>query len=270
MLDVFYIGDPGDEHFRETIAWLRANVALDVVAGIDAAVRRIDEGACPAVVLLGQSRRGQFAASDVVRLLRAAHLAQVVVLLGSWCEGEARSGTPIPGVHRVYWHAARQVIPRELAMLAAGRASGWSWPATAIPSASVVRMSNRRALAVVVSGSAVMAAGVSVALREVGWKTVVMLADRPNIVLGADAIIWDVPADAKRANAEWGTLQDGFAGLPVVAMCGFPRPEDAGRLRSMGVDAVVGKPFQVADLVAAVQRVVAENRGLAQQTVAAA
>jgi CheY-like chemotaxis protein len=177
---------------------------------------------------------------------------------------------PIPGVHRLYWHEARQVVPRELAAMAAGRASRWSWPATAVPSTFAVATNTSSPLVVVFSGSAVMAEAVSVALREVGWKTAVVQAARPNLVLGAEAIVWDVPAGANRADDEWETLQNGFAGLPVVALCGFPRPEDVVRLRSMGVDAVVGKPFQVADLVAAVERVVAERLAQTRPTIAAA
>ena len=31
-------------------------------------------------------------------------LARIVGLLGSWCEGEVRSGRPWPGAMRIYWH----------------------------------------------------------------------------------------------------------------------------------------------------------------------
>ena len=272
MLEVFFIGDPTDSHFAETLGWLRANGSLHVLSDIDNAVRRVQEGrACPAVAFLGQSRRGQFAQSDVDRLLRAAPLARVVVLLGSWCEGETRSGVPVPGVHRLYWHEARQAVPRELAALEAGRVSGWSWPAMAAPFAAPIPTKRGRGLVVVFSGSVVMAQAVCLALREAGWNTAIAQpSGAAQMILGAEAIVWDVAADSEGADAEWETLQTRFAGLPMVAICGFPRPEDVAHLRSMGVDVVVGKPFQVADLVAAVERVVAEHHADARQTVDAA
>ena len=271
MLEVFFIGDESDGHFRDTVLWLRSNMALRVLTDIGGAVRCVrDAAACPAVIILGQSRRGQFAESDVERLLHAAPLARVVVLAGSWCEGETRSGRPIGGVHRLTWHEAPQAVPRELAALSAGRTSGWSWPATAVRYERPLPTNRGGQLVAVCSASASMAEAVSFALRDVGYKTAIAETSRPNLVLGAGAIVWDVPADADRVDLERRALRDWFAGVPVVALCGFPRPDDLTRLRSMGVSAAVGKPFQLADLAAAVERAIAEYQVQLPQAIAAA
>jgi hypothetical protein len=193
-------------------------------------------------------------------LLRAAPLARVVVLLGSWCEGETRSGAPLADLHRLYWHEARQAAPRELAALAAGRVSRWSWPAMAAPFSAPIPTDRRNGLVVVFSGSVVMAEAVSFALREAGWETALAQPTGAKLILGAKAIVWDVAAGADRADADWETLQTGFAGVSVVAVCGFPRPQDVARLRSMGVDVVLGKPFQISDLTAAVEATVVGRR----------
>ena len=58
----------------------------------------------PDLIVLAQTRPGQFSADEVDRLRRATPSARLSGLLGSWCEGEARSGTPWPGVMRTYWH----------------------------------------------------------------------------------------------------------------------------------------------------------------------
>jgi hypothetical protein len=257
ILDVFFIGDPGDAQFGETISSLRAHVHLRVMPKIDDAVRCVTgRGAYPAVVFLGQSRRGQFAQGDVERLVRAAPLARVVVLAGSWCEGESRSGRPIAGVHRLAWHEAPRVIEGELEALSAGRASDWSWPAGsgagAVPS-GIVSRNQHRPLVVAFGASAVTAESIALALHEAGFKTAIVEPLRPNPVFGADAMVWDVSADTERANAEWLTLRAGFAGLPVVALFGFPRSQDVVRLRTMGVATVLGKPYQVAHLADAVE-----------------
>jgi hypothetical protein len=56
------------------------------------------------LVVLAQSRRDQFLDSEVEELITNFPAAPVVGLLGSWCEGESRSGKPYPGVIQVYWH----------------------------------------------------------------------------------------------------------------------------------------------------------------------
>src|SRR5688572_29710508 len=107
MLNVFYIGDSTDPQFGATITWLRAHVRLREFVTIEAAEESLHvEGLCPVVVFLAQSRREQFGADCIERLLRAAPLTRVVAIVGSWCEGETRSGVPLAGAHRVAWHQA--------------------------------------------------------------------------------------------------------------------------------------------------------------------
>ena len=48
------------------------------------------------LVVLAQSRRDQFLEADVERLLTNFPSVPIVGLLGSWCEGESRSGRPFP------------------------------------------------------------------------------------------------------------------------------------------------------------------------------
>ena len=55
-------------------------------------------------VWIAQSRPGEFLESEVQQLQTAAPLSRFGVVLGSWCEGETRSGRPWPGVARVYAH----------------------------------------------------------------------------------------------------------------------------------------------------------------------
>ena len=59
------------------------------------------------VIVVAQAFPGQFSADAIDQLRRAAPLARVVGLLGSWCEGETRTGWPWPAAIRVYWHQWR-------------------------------------------------------------------------------------------------------------------------------------------------------------------
>lgn len=58
----------------------------------------------PGWIVIFESRPGQFSASDVESLVQAAPMAKPIACLGGWNEGETRTGSPWPGVHRIYWH----------------------------------------------------------------------------------------------------------------------------------------------------------------------
>lgn len=58
----------------------------------------------PELILLAQPLPGTYQQRDVEQLRRAAPLAQIVVVAGTWCEGELRTGKPLTGVLRLYWY----------------------------------------------------------------------------------------------------------------------------------------------------------------------
>jgi hypothetical protein len=63
-----------------------------------------DRRICPELIVMAQSRPGTVQSEDVERLRRRAPLAGVVSLAGSWCEGETRTGRPLPSAVRLYWY----------------------------------------------------------------------------------------------------------------------------------------------------------------------
>ena len=88
-------------------------------------------GWVPDVILMAQSRPGQISPRQVEQLHAASPLSRLVVLAGSWCEGELRSGRPCTGVIRVLWH---QWQPRLIPFLQPGSAAVpglWQMPRTA-------------------------------------------------------------------------------------------------------------------------------------------
>ena len=56
------------------------------------------------LVVIAQSRQGQFDQSLIDAVKAFAGTTPVVMMLGSWCEGELRSDQPAEGVTRVFWH----------------------------------------------------------------------------------------------------------------------------------------------------------------------
>ena len=56
------------------------------------------------LIVVAQARPNQFDQSSLDAIVANNPQTPVVLLLGTWCEGERRSGQPVAGVHRVYWH----------------------------------------------------------------------------------------------------------------------------------------------------------------------
>ncbi|MEO2023653.1 MAG: hypothetical protein ABGX05_17660, partial [Pirellulaceae bacterium] len=102
---VWFVGRVDHEEFAPALQWLEKYTRLGVSATVDEALQVLESGGPrPGAIVLGQSRRGEFSQQDQEKMLRCAPLAEALVLLGSWCEGETRSGSPAAGWHRVYWH----------------------------------------------------------------------------------------------------------------------------------------------------------------------
>lgn len=86
----------------------------------------------PDLVLLLQSYPKEFSAEQLDALRRLTPLASVGVVLGPWCEGEGRSGKPLPGTWRMYWHQWQGRWGRQWERWFQGRRPLWGWPPTAI------------------------------------------------------------------------------------------------------------------------------------------
>lgn len=82
----------------------------------------------PEVILLAQPRTGIDDQRAVDRLLAVAPLTRIVAIAGSWCEGELRTGRPLAGALRLYWHEFTPWWRAALQRRAAGQAPHWSAP----------------------------------------------------------------------------------------------------------------------------------------------
>src|SRR5208283_5844085 len=85
----------------------------------------------PHGIVLLQACPDQFFAAAIDRLRRRSPLARIIAILGSWCEGESRSGRPLPGMIRMDWHQAAVRIRREFPHWSHADGSLWRLPATA-------------------------------------------------------------------------------------------------------------------------------------------
>jgi hypothetical protein len=108
---VIYWGDRDPVEFRAPAKWLEAHCDCRFVP--PGGEPEMGDWA-PDWIILAQQRPGEFRPCDVERLMARFPLAACIGLLGSWCEGETRTGRPLPGVHRIFWHQWQPRLERFL------------------------------------------------------------------------------------------------------------------------------------------------------------
>jgi CheY-like chemotaxis protein len=266
QLTLLLIGDVDRPDFREAVAAMHAACRVLRFPTIASSVDSLDgHEQPPDVIVLAQGRPGEYPADDLQRLRRWAALAPVVALLGPWSEGEMRSGEPLPGVVRVYWHQWLPRFERQMAMFARGICPAWGLPPTSTDEERLL-WSNRHSRAkyegviAIVAERREMADWLADACASLGLTTVRMVpcpqADPRDIA----AVLWDtfsVDDDAIDLTA----LKETFVDVPIVAVTGFLRTDQRQRLLAAGAAAVLSKPLLLEDLEWQLEKVLAPQSG---------
>jgi len=221
-------------------------------------------------VVILQRYPGEHRAKDLERLRRRLPLARYVVILGSWCEGEGRSGEPLPGALRYYWHQWLSSAEDQLRLLRAGENRAWSLPPTATDEDLILA-----------EVDAITAARGQRAENSDAGKIapVLLVMSRDYSVfewLRSAAGLWGMTAKWRRCGTGFQPLPDRTAALvidverdgelpprhlgrfqaktgddvpvPIVLLMGFPRSHDLNRYFRAGATAVLSKPCALRDL----------------------
>jgi CheY-like chemotaxis protein len=251
---VLLLGDCAGPEFGEVVVWLRQQTELTVVATADEALRHLQASPPPAAVLLAQARPGRFTWREVEQLHAASPVSRLVALLGTWCEGEPRSGHPWPGVIRVYWHQWRARLAPELGPGALHRPVLWGLPRTAPPAeqwaaAVAAAQPPQHGLVAIRTRSWTNFDGLSTACRQVGYATVWLPPEHHPHVRGVAAVIWDGSLREPTAIEDLHELTVHYHPAPLVAVADFVRCDDYERALAAGVASVIAKPFLLNDLL---------------------
>ncbi len=240
------IGEVDHPDFRDAVALLRADAQI---------VTEI--AAPPELIVFAQTRRGEIPSRDVVSLRRRWPLAGAIALLGSWCEGETRTGRPWPGIERLYWYEFPAWWLRQLALRAAGRCPDWARPGNSVATSRVVPDPGRNCGLIVISAPfRDTAAAVSDVLWQSGYATVWHPPRRPApMVYGTTAGIWDGGQLDEHEAVDLHAFCQQLArdAAPVIALMDFPRRDRVDRALQLGAAAVLSKPWRNADLVATIE-----------------
>ncbi len=203
------------------------------------------------LVLLLQERPGRIDAARAAVLRQAHPLAGLVVVLGTWCEGEMRTGQPLPHCERVFWYQFPAWWQSVTRAWTAGRPAAWQHPAGVSPDGprldgQLIAIDTPDADAAESLIDVCHALGGS-AVWTPRWRC------RPmgtRIAAG----IWvggqlDAVEELDLANFRgWLPVES-----PLVALLDFPRRDRIRRAEQLGVTAVLGKPWRIDQLASCLQ-----------------
>jgi len=251
------IGTREHPDFRDAVALLRASARL--VA---------DARSSPELIVVAQARPGQVPYDEVQQWQRRVPLAGMIALLGSWCEGEMRTGQPWPGIRRLYWYEFPAWWRRQLARRSTGLCPEWATPLDLSAEISEIRcgrvsrgdqqMTNHRLAGGMVIVSAAFYetyAALADVLRSAGYASVWQRTGRrAPVAHGVSAGIWDGGQLEGNEVDQLAAFCRGMAdhAAQVVALLDFPRRERVDRARECGAVEVLGKPWRRADLVSTI------------------
>ena len=256
---VLLVGDSEHGDFTEALDWLKQHCDVQSVAAIHEAGTLLSRMAAPHVVLFAQSRPGQFAQADVETLHARSPLSRLVVLLGSWCEGEMRTGKPWAGVVRIYWHQwAARMIP-ELTPGPIGIGGVWRLPRTASGTEQLAHTAEgawRQGQGLVAIHARLFCdyQALSDACLAGGYSSTWDHPYCPSFAGGTAAVLCNLLGGDPDEAAQVAVLARRYAPAPVIALLDFLRSDDLHRMLDAGAAAALAKPFLVGDLLWLIDR----------------
>jgi len=261
--DVLVIGDSSPVEFQHVLSDLDRRAVrstLELLPAADSMPERLSEVKVePTLVFLAQNRPGEWTSPRVEAVHRRWPAARLVMLLGSWCEGELRTGRPVPGVARTYWHQWAAHAGRYWEQRGAGE-HPWNLPRTStsveqlqlVANVAMGQRDKSRLVAIDAVDTRAYDALAESLFRD-GHQVARWRTDAGGEVRGADVLIWDDPG---RSRTDWGRLRacrESSVGIPLIAIGGMVRWDDWLAAREWGVELVLAKPFDLADLLWAVR-----------------
>jgi hypothetical protein len=266
---VWLVGPWHDREFaivRQALGLLISFQTLETLAAASAELGKC-AGESPEVLLLAQERPGCWSQAEIDHFQVAAPLVRVVIVAGVWCEGERRTGRPLVGAARLYWHEVPAWWRQAVARRDAGLAPNWS------AVGGIVETNQANSTAVESPGGTLAIdsrdyatyEALAAAFRSTGWECLWTPRGQGN-VSGAVAGIWDggqlEPEELEALQVFCQRFGNGSA--PVIALVDFPRPEHVALAHEAGAAVLLGKPYSLAALANEVERVVAGSSGAAK------
>ncbi|QEG22809.1 hypothetical protein [Mariniblastus fucicola] len=266
-LQILISGDYWHGDFREPFSKLEIPATMVPLERIKSV-----EGQAFNLIVLAQSRRDQMSQTAIDSLRTQFPEVPIVVLLGSWCEGENRSGTPLIGVSQTMWHQWESRFERFCVQVSDGVRSDWHQPLTASVSDRVRDFSPDGAIVekligkmvVVSSEDRTTAETISEMLKTYQCDSLWAEAETDLIdSADVDAICIDANGVSSELKNRISNFKDRFEDTPVVVAMNFPRQQDMNLLSQLGVQEIVSKPYTHNEFLQSLLRALDASTGFA-------
>lgn len=262
-MSVWLIGDLSHPEMANVLPCLQPCCQWTHLPDLATAIARLTANELPPeLIVLVQIRPGEFGSQPIGQLRSLAPLSGYCVVLGSQCEGETRTGKPLLGMQRVFWHAWPTFWARQLDRLNAERLPAWALPATTseedrlLSNAEVPRPDANGCRVAILAESSESARALADAVASGGHTAKVWRSRDTGQCAAVDVVLWDAsPAAHCDARAIQAVKQRSPA-APLIGVASFPRFHERDAALAAGVDAIVAKPFLLAHLLAEIERLV--------------
>ncbi|MBL8829797.1 MAG: hypothetical protein JNM18_22650 [Planctomycetaceae bacterium] len=215
------------------------------------------------LIVLAMDRPGEVASATVDELRRRCPTAGVVTIVGTWCEGETRTGRPVTGGMRLYELEAAVWLEQQLKRFATGQCPAWGRPAA--------RSNEERWLETIDSRASELGLRLAVCspsprwletlrdgLNALGHTTIGFLPDQIPWLGTIDGLVWDLPTalvDRRQLEQQRRMLPS----VPTVALGDFVREQDLATWQNIDIHSVLSKPIRLETLSAAIHDLLQSN-----------
>ncbi len=249
------VGPWQQREFSAATSGLEAASGWPQLADLSAAYHALPEyEQPPELIFLAQPLPSTYSQDDIDRLQKLSPLTRLVIVVGSWCEGELRTGAPPTGVIRLYWYELATWWQAAIQRHAAGLCPLWSLPLDHPHSGrwtsdrSFTLPVSKKLLVQIDTTDLAVFETLAFALRQHGisasWR-----GDGKSVT-AANAGIWDgSQLDARELRRLRAYCHETHG--PVLALLDFPRVEHFEQAKAAGATAVFAKPYVVEELVQA-------------------
>lgn len=207
----------------------------------------------PELIFLAHPLPARVSAAQLDRLQKHSPLTRIVLVAGTWCEGELRTGNVPAGVIRLYWYDLANWWLVAQKQLAARIAPAWSQPLDHPQAGRWTSVKGNTQQAAILQIVVIDAADYSVfetlaaALVDYGMNCYWQQASTRTAAL-PDFGIWDGSQLSLAEQESLSTFCRQVNG-PVVALLDFPRLELIEKAQAAGASNVVAKPYLLDELV---------------------
>lgn len=267
LLKVVSVGLADHREFRDVRNSLQKWTELHEFLDLNSLLEMFESPESPPVDLLVLLQRypGEFSVELLEKVRAKIPICPIINVLGSWCEGEIRTGTPLPGTVRIYSHQWGKTAELELNAMENRLSCSWTLPVT---SGEEERFLFRKFpiersmdhdpasifLAILetphLSGyDPEMNAFLSELFTRCGYFSI--RTKREKIYPKPTGIVWDVgiPNPFERTLKELRILRAEYPDVKIVLLCESPRIDEKKRLLEAGADVLCSKPLDLDELL---------------------